>query len=260
MHKSYTRSIGVLFLCMLLQTAAYSQKSMGIGTTTPDSNAVLDIRSTTAGVLIPTLTTAQQSILSGILNSTEMGMLVADATTGKPVYWGGSAWQAFTPGNTLSAQAPISINTNNIQLNPGTQAGDLITWDGTNWVNMQPAIQHFSFTVDNHQPYQAINFCISLYGIFPTQNDASQPYVGEIIMMGANFAPVGWQFCDGTLLSIAEYTVLFDLIGTTYGGDGISTFAVPDLRGRVPIHMGSNGTTTYILGQQAGSENKTFSH
>ena len=76
------------------------------------------------------------------------------------------------------------------------------------------------------------------------------PYVGEIKLVPYNFAPVGWEFCNGQILSIAEFTVLFELIGTTYGGDGVSTFALPDLRGRAAIHMTSN----YPIGAQVGSE------
>ena len=70
----------------------------------------------------------------------------------------------------------------------------------------------------------------------------SSPYVGEIRMFAGNFAPAGWAFCDGTLLAIADYDTLFNLIGTTYGGDGQTTFALPDLRSRVPAHQG-NGLT-----------------
>src|ERR1700749_404743 len=66
----------------------------------------------------------------------------------------------------------------------------------------------------------------------------AQPYVGEVRMFAGNFAPAGWMFCEGQLLPISEYETLFNLIGTTYGGDGQSTFALPDLRGRVPIHFG----------------------
>ena len=66
----------------------------------------------------------------------------------------------------------------------------------------------------------------------------AQPYVGEIRMFAGNFAPAGWMFCEGQLLPISENETLFQLIGTTYGGDGESTFALPDLRGRVPIHQG----------------------
>jgi microcystin-dependent protein len=67
----------------------------------------------------------------------------------------------------------------------------------------------------------------------------AQPYVGEIRMFGGNFAPAGWMFCEGQLLPISENETLFQLIGTTYGGDGESTFALPDLRGRIPIHPGN---------------------
>lgn len=82
----------------------------------------------------------------------------------------------------------------------------------------------------------------------------AQPYVGEIRMFAGNFAPAGWQFCDGSLLPISENETLFNLIGTTYGGDGQSTFAVPDLRGRVPIHQG-NG---FILAETGGAESITL--
>jgi microcystin-dependent protein len=82
----------------------------------------------------------------------------------------------------------------------------------------------------------------------------SQPYVGEIRMFAGNFAPAGWQFCDGSLLPISEYETLFNLIGTTYGGDGQSTFAMPDLRGRLPIHQG-NGFT---LAETGGAETVTL--
>jgi microcystin-dependent protein len=75
----------------------------------------------------------------------------------------------------------------------------------------------------------------------------SQPFIGEIRMFAGNFAPVGWMFCEGQLLSIAENDALFNLIGTTYGGDGQSTFALPDLRGRLPIHQG-NGFTLAATG------------
>lgn len=82
----------------------------------------------------------------------------------------------------------------------------------------------------------------------------AQPYVGEVRMFAGNFAPAGWMFCEGQLLPISEYETLFNLIGTTYGGDGQSTFALPDLRGRVPIHFG-NGFT---LAETGGVETITL--
>lgn len=85
------------------------------------------------------------------------------------------------------------------------------------------------------------------------------PFLGEIKMVGFNFAPVGWALCDGQLLSIAQNTALFSLLGTTYGGDGVRTFALPDLRGRVPVHQGQGpGLSPYNTGQAAGSETVTL--
>jgi microcystin-dependent protein len=86
----------------------------------------------------------------------------------------------------------------------------------------------------------------------------SQPYVGEIRMFGGNFAPAGWMFCEGQLLPISENETLFNLIGTTYGGDGQETFALPDLRGRLPIHQGAGGGGTYQLAEQGGVESVTL--
>lgn len=82
----------------------------------------------------------------------------------------------------------------------------------------------------------------------------SDPYIGEIRMFGGTFAPAGWAFCSGQLMPISENDALFTLIGTTYGGDGQETFALPDLQGRVPIHQG-NG---FVLGQAAGVETVTL--
>ena len=82
----------------------------------------------------------------------------------------------------------------------------------------------------------------------------AQPYVGEIRMFAGNFAPAGWMFCEGQLLPISENETLFQLIGTTYGGDGESTFALPDLRGRLPMHQG-NG---FILAETGGAEEITL--
>ena len=82
----------------------------------------------------------------------------------------------------------------------------------------------------------------------------AQPYVGEIRMFAGNFAPAGWMFCEGQLLPISENETLFQLIGTTYGGDGESTFALPDLRGRVPLHQGSG----FILAETGGAEEVTL--
>lgn len=82
----------------------------------------------------------------------------------------------------------------------------------------------------------------------------ASPFVGEIRMFGGNFAPAEWAFCDGSLLPISEFPALFNLIGTTYGGDGQSNFGLPDLRGRFPLHQG-NG---FVIGGLGGVENVTL--
>lgn len=88
----------------------------------------------------------------------------------------------------------------------------------------------------------------------------AQPYVGEIRMFGGNFAPAGWMFCEGQLLPISENETLFNLIGTTYGGDGQETFQLPDLQGRLPMHAGQGPglSQNYQLGEKGGVESVTL--
>jgi len=86
-----------------------------------------------------------------------------------------------------------------------------------------------------------------------------EPFIGMIVQFGGNFAPRGWALCDGQLLSISQYTSLFSILGTTYGGDGKTTFALPDLRGRVAIHPGHGpGLSNYQLGQKGGAQTVTL--
>jgi len=86
-----------------------------------------------------------------------------------------------------------------------------------------------------------------------------EPLLGSLLLFAGNFAPRGWMFCNGQLLPIAQNTALFSLLGTTYGGDGMTTFALPDLRGRMPIGWGQGpGLSNYDLGEQAGMENVTL--
>jgi microcystin-dependent protein len=85
------------------------------------------------------------------------------------------------------------------------------------------------------------------------------PFLGEIRLFGGNFAPLGYAFCSGQILSISQNDALFALIGTTYGGDGQTTFALPDLRGRIPVHVGQGpGLSSYVLGQSGGAETVTL--
>jgi microcystin-dependent protein len=111
---------------------------------------------------------------------------------------------------------------------------DLLSWNGSNWIARAPSQALNS----KHQPYQSVNFIIALEGIYPSRN-AADPFIGEIVMFGGNFAPQGWALCDGQLLPITSNEALFSILGTSYGGDGRTTFGLPDLRGRVPVHAGT---------------------
>ncbi len=160
-------------------------------------------------------------------------------------------------GQTYAGTAPVTVDntTFTIGLNAATNAGDLMTWNGSNWIAAQPAVK--SVTHDNMQPWLGINYIIALQGIFPSRSSISDPTLAEISMFGGNFAPRSWAFCNGQLLAISSNTALFSLLGTIYGGDGRTTFALPDLRGRVPVHSGSSpgpGLTYRNLGQKGGSE------
>jgi microcystin-dependent protein len=89
--------------------------------------------------------------------------------------------------------------------------------------------------------------------------DAQTPYVGQIVAVAFNFAPENWALCNGQLIPITEYSTLYNLIGTTYGGDGQTTFGLPDLRGRAPVHMGQGtGLSSYVIGQFGGQEAVTL--
>jgi microcystin-dependent protein len=85
------------------------------------------------------------------------------------------------------------------------------------------------------------------------------PFLGQILMVAFNFAPIGWALCNGQLMAINQNQALFSLLGTTYGGDGRTNFALPNLQGRVPVHMGSNGSGNYVLGQMGGAESVALS-
>jgi microcystin-dependent protein len=102
-------------------------------------------------------------------------------------------------------------------------------------------------------------FSVSLLQFYLKENNMSEPFIGQIQIFGFNFAPRGWAFCDGQLLPIAQYSALFSLLGTTYGGDGRTTFALPDMRSRTPVHPGTGpGLDTIRQGQKGGAPTSTL--
>ncbi len=142
-----------------------------------------------------------------------------------------------------------------------TEAGDVMYYDGAVWVSKKLSVSNSpgaSMPVNNLQPYLTVNYCIALEGIYPSRNGV-EPFVGAIEINAFNFAPRGFATCDGQIMSIAQNTALFSLLGTTYGGNGQTTFALPDLRGRAAIHQGQGpGLSSYVMGQMSGSETFTL--
>ena len=120
----------------------------------------------------------------------------------------------------------------------------------------------FSVPIDNRQPSLALNYLIALDGIFPSQGsgapDQFTPFVGEIISFAGNFAPSGYALCAGQIMSIATNPALFVLIGTTYGGDGVTTFALPNLQGRNILGAGNLNGTPFTIGELLGGDATTL--
>jgi len=138
----------------------------------------------------------------------------------------------------------------------GGAENDLISFDGDNWVSASAVIQSSggSQYQNNMQPYLAVYHVIALQGIFPSRN-SMEPFLAEIMIFAGNFAPRGWAFCDGQLLAVSQYSAVFSLVGTTFGGDGRTTFGLPDLRGRTAIHPGQGaGLTNRSYGEKGGAE------
>ena len=140
------------------------------------------------------------------------------------------------------------------------ESGNLVTYDGMNWIakDIRLANTGGNQPISIVQPYLAVNYCIALVGIYPSRN--WDPFIGTIGIFGFNFAPRGWAQCNGALLPISQNSALFSLVGTYYGGDGRTTFGIPDLRGRVALNQGNGpGLTNYNIGSKGGSENVTIS-
>jgi microcystin-dependent protein len=196
------------------------------------------------GVLVPKITlTADLNSASPVVNPAE-GHLIYNigANQIKGFYfWTGAAWRFFSP------------------INAGTATGQLLTWNGNNWVNTSPNPIASTF-LPNQQPYLVLNMCIAIQGIYPPRN-GEEAYLGEIATFGFNFAPQGWAMCNGQIMPISQNTALYSLLGTTYGGNGTTTFALPNLQGRVPVHFGQgNGLAPYSLGQLGGLETNIFNN
>jgi microcystin-dependent protein len=165
-------------------------------------------------------------------------------------------------GLALYTPLVLSATSDTLKLKPGTASGNFLTWDGINWVSKTTtytaSIAGGNLPLSIRNPYLGLNFIIALQGIFPSRSGA-QPFLGEIEMVGFNFAPLGWALCNGQIMSISQNTALFSLLGTYYGGNGTTTFQLPNLQSRVPVDMGQgNGLSTVNLGDMNGAETVTI--
>ena len=262
-------------LCSVLLLFAFqaSFSQVGIGTTTPNASAKLELQSTTQGFLPPRMTSTQRAAIG----SPATGLMVyqTDGTAGL-YYYNGSSWIYVI--NASSGTLPVSsggtgaatLTSNALLTGNGTSAvgtiavgtsGKVLYSNGTNWVAGSTTASSTgsgtSFSI--LPPYQSINYFIATVGMFPSWA-AVDPYLGEIMIYPYANVPADWARCNGALLSISTYSALYALLGTTFGGNGTTTFGIPDLRGRVVLGTGVlNGTgTSYTQGSSGGSETKTL--
>lgn len=242
---------GILILMISWNISSGQSTLITPGNNQPSITAV----STNSGVLVPKVSLSANLASASPLTAPAEGTLVYNNGPNHVhgfYFWTGSAWSSLGIAiSSLSATAPLTIVSNSVKINAGTEAGQLLTWDGNNWVNTSPKSPA---SVSNIQPYLALNYCIALSGVFPSRNGID-PFIGEIGIFAFNFAPRYWALCNGQLLPINTYQALFALLGTTYGGNGQTNFALPNLQSRVPIHFGQGpGLSIYGLGQTGGTE------
>ena len=236
-------TIILVTVIILFTLSGHAQVAITTDGSAPGTSAMLDVKSTTKGMLVPRMTAAQR----GLIASPVAGLLVYQTDVPMGYYfYNGTIWKQMIDAASIAANPP---------------ANKLLTFDGTNWVakNLIVGSTGSGATINNMQPYLCMNYSIALDGIFPQRN-GSDTFVGEIGLYGFNFAPLWSASCDGSLLPISQYSTLYALLGTIYGGDGQTTFGLPDLRGRVAINQGQGaGLTLRYIGEEAGTENNVLS-
>ena len=262
----------VLFILLLVMEITVNAQ-VGIGTTSPAASARLDVTSTTQGFLPPRMTTSQRDAIA----SPATGLVIYNTTTAGLEFRNGNTWVTTNAAASISGTLAVSnggtgattLAANSLLIGNGTSAvqtlapntnGNILYANGTNWLSKTLTINNAGNSIPfNHiQPYLAVNYCIATTGYYPSRS-GTDPFIGEIDIFGFNFAPTGWALCDGSLLPISQNAALFSLLGTNFGGDGVSTFRLPNLQSRVAIGQGTGvGLSTYQIGQTGGSENITL--
>jgi len=235
-------NIIVAIIALFTSFSVMAQMAVNTSGSVANASAMLDVSSTSKGILVPRMTAAQR----GLISSPATGLMVfqTDSPTGY-YYYNGAGWKQV-----VNLDASIAF----------PPANTLITSDGTNWVTKTAitGTAGANAAFDNMQPYLTLNYCIATVGIFPSRS-GQNPFIGEVELFGFNFAPVGWAMCNGQLLQISTNQALYALLGNTYGGNGTTNFALPDLRGRMPINQGQGpGLQDRIIGESGGASNITI--
>ncbi len=237
------------------------------------------INSTSGTLPVSSGGTGATSFTSGAIltgsGTSALGSITPAGVTGKAVVSNGSTWAATTltvegggtGRSTLSSNSLLAGNgTSSVNLIPpgvpgsvlaSTLVDDVPYWYAASFSN---ATTGSGTSFSNMQPYQSVGYFISINGTYPSFS-GENPLMGEIAIFPYNSAPVGWAYCDGSLLNTSAYPALFSLLGTSFGGNGSTTFGIPDLRGKVIIGSGTSAAsgTTFLRGDVGGAQTITLS-
>lgn len=255
------KKIKLILIAIAMIAGYYLNAQVAVTTdgTDADASAMLDVKSTEKGMLIPRMTTAERDAIA----TPATGLLVYVSDANNFYFFDGLAWKQFSggsdgdwiiDGNDLSSS--VSGNVGIGQPNPSQKLDVNGNINGTNFSGNGNTLTFGANS--NMQPSIGISYIIAIYGVYPPYPAGGKgynPYIGEIAMFAGNFAPQGWAFCNGQILSISQNQALFSILGTTYGGNGSTNFALPDLRGKVPMHWGQGpGLSNHYLGEVSGVE------
>jgi len=251
----------LLLLAILMMTGYTIIAQMAVTTdgSTADGSAMLDVKSNDKGMLIPRMSASERDLIS----APATGLLVYVTDVNNFYFYDGSAWIQFSGGSdsdwVISGNNMVSSVSGNVGIGVPNPNAKLEVAGNVKGTSFQGNGNTLTFgNNSNMQPSLGVNYIIATTGYYPPYPKGTKgidPYIGEIIMFAGNYAPQGYAFCNGQILSIASNQALFSILGTTYGGNGVTTFALPDLRGRVPMGPGTGpGLTNRVLGQNIGVE------